>query len=216
MAVVQNPITGRTRKSFSTATFTKIFNQNVMRSKPTQVANPKTLNQTSQRTAFKNCVQFTKEVLAAVKLGFKYVGSEMSPYSYSLKENQNIAVTGVAGSRVFDKTKFIASKGSLLGLDFDNTFIADDTGDVTLTWLPQSNGPDCDQGDLVQVIAYHETTGYVAYFKDKCQRQQEDIGVLQLPVVADMSKYHLIVFLTPSSAIAKKRTSNSQNILLSV
>lgn len=216
MAVVQNPITGRTRKSFSTATFTKIFNQNVMRSKPTQVANPKTIGQTSQRTAFKNCVQFTKDVLNAVKLGFQYVGSDMSPYSYSLKENQNIAVTGVAGSRVFDKTKFVASKGSLLGLEIDSATITDDTGDVTLTWLPQSNGPDCDQGDKVQVIAYHETSGYVEFFKDKALRQNEDIGTLQLPINVDMSKYHLIVFLTPSSAISKKRTSDSQNFWLVV
>ena len=216
MAVVQNPIIGRAKKSFSTATFTKIFNQNVMRSKPTQVANPKSLNQTSQRSAFKQCIQFTKEVLAAVKLGFQYYGSDMSPYSYSLKENQSNAVIGSAGSRIFDKTKFVASKGSLEGLNNLEGLVSDDTGNVTLTWLAQSNGPNSDQGDKVQVIIYHEVSGYVAFHKNVAMRQDDSITSLYVPTNVDVAKYHVIVFLTPSSAIAKKRTSDSQNILLQV
>ena len=216
MAVVQNPITGRTRKSFSTATFTKIFNQNVMRSKPTQVANPKTLNQTSQRSAFNQCVQFTKEVLAAVKLGFQYYGSDMSPYSYSLKENQSNAVVGNAGFRKFDKSLFVASKGSLEGLNNLHGFVTDDTGEVSLFWLAQSNGPNSDQGDKVQVIVYHEDSQYVAFYKDIALRQDEAIPQVIVPTNVDVAKYHVIVFLTPSSAIAKKRTSDSQNILLQV
>ena len=216
MAVVQNPITGRTRKSFSTATFTKIFNQNVMRSKPTQVSNPKTLGQTSQRAAFKQCLQFTKEVLAAVKLGFQYFGSDMSPYSYSLKENQSNAVSGLPGSRIFDKTKFVASKGSLEGLI--NLFGTVDvhTGEVSLAWDAQSNGPNSDQGDKVQLIIYHEDSGYVAFYKNIALRQDEHIPLISVPKDVDVAKYHAIVFLTPSSAIAKKRTSDSQNILLEV
>ena len=216
MAVVQNPIIGRAKKSFSTATFTKIYNQNVMRSKPTQVANPKSLNQTSQRSAFKQCIQFSKEVLPAVKLGFQYYGSDMSPYSYSLKENQSNAVTGSAGSRKFDKTKFVASKGSLEGLNDLQGFVDDHTGEVSLTWTAQSNGPNSDQGDKVQVIVYHEDSGYVAFYKNHALRQDESIPQFTVPTNVDVARYHVIVFLTPSSAIAKKRTSDSQNILLLV
>ena len=187
-----------------------------MRSKPSQVANPKTIGQTSQRNAFKQCVQFTKEVLAAVKLGFQYFGSDMSPYSYSLKENQSNAVIGSAGSRQFDKTKFVASKGSLEGLNNLQGFVADNTGDVILSWSAQSNGPNADQGDKVQVIIYHEESEYVAFYKDIALRQDENVSNFSVPVNVDVEKYHVIVFLTPSSAIAKKRTSDSQNILLQV
>ena len=216
MAVVQNPVIGRTRKSFSTATFTKIYNQNVMRSKPSQVANPKTISQTSQRNAFKQCVQFTKQVLAAVKLGFQYFGSEMSPYSYSLKENQSNAVTGSAGSRIFDKTKFVASKGSLEGLHNLYGVVDAQSGAVSLTWEAQSNGPNSDQGDKVQIIIYHEKSEYVAFYRDIALRQDESIPQISVPTDVDVARYHVIVFLTPSSAIAKKRTSDSQNISLQV
>jgi hypothetical protein len=34
MAIVQNPITGRTKKKFGTAVFSKQFGKNIMRSKP--------------------------------------------------------------------------------------------------------------------------------------------------------------------------------------
>ena len=40
MAIVQNPITGRTRKKFGTAVFSKHYENNTMRSRPIQVDNP--------------------------------------------------------------------------------------------------------------------------------------------------------------------------------
>ena len=42
MAIVQNPITARTKKKFGNAVFSKQFGKNVMRSKPMEVKNPQT------------------------------------------------------------------------------------------------------------------------------------------------------------------------------
>ena len=105
MAVVQNPITGRTRKSFATATFTKNFSQNVMRAKPTQVANPQTIGQTSQREAFAAVNVALKNLIPLIDIGYKNYQGKMSPYSYSSKKSLKSAVSGAAGNRVVDFTK---------------------------------------------------------------------------------------------------------------
>ena len=116
MAVVQNPVTGRTKKSFSTATFTKIYNQNVMRSKPSQVANPRTLGQTSQRTAFANVLTALKNLLPLINIGFKNFQTKMAPFSFASKRSLKEAISGVAGSRVVDFTKLSISGGRLTPL----------------------------------------------------------------------------------------------------
>ena len=40
MAIVQNPITGRTKKTFGTAVFSKQWGKNTMRAKALEVKNP--------------------------------------------------------------------------------------------------------------------------------------------------------------------------------
>ena len=52
MAIVQNPITGRTKKAFGSAVFAKQYGKNTMRTKPLEVKNPKTLKQKMQRSKF--------------------------------------------------------------------------------------------------------------------------------------------------------------------
>ena len=116
MAVVQNPITGRTRQSFSTATFTKVYRQNVMRSKPSQVANPRTISQTSQRAAFANVLTALKNLLPLIQIGFKNFQTKMAPFSFASKRSLKEAVSGAAGSRVVDFTKLSISDGRLTPL----------------------------------------------------------------------------------------------------
>jgi len=56
MAIVQNPITGRTRKKFGTEVFSKHYENNTMRSRPIQVSNPQTEGQVRQRSIFAQTV----------------------------------------------------------------------------------------------------------------------------------------------------------------
>lgn len=52
MAITQNPIIGRTKKSFSENTFYTLNGQNILRSKAVAVANPRTPAQQMQRARF--------------------------------------------------------------------------------------------------------------------------------------------------------------------
>ena len=62
MAIVQNPITGRTRKKFGTAVFSKHYENNTMRSRPMQVSNPRTEGQVLQRSKFAQTVDLIRPV----------------------------------------------------------------------------------------------------------------------------------------------------------
>ena len=81
MAIVQNPITGRTRKKFGTAVFSKHYEKNTMRSSPIQVSNPRTEGQVRQRSKFAQTVDLIRQVLPIVNDAYSYTLKNMSPDS---------------------------------------------------------------------------------------------------------------------------------------
>ena len=81
MAIVQNPITGRTRKAFGTAVFSKHYERNTMRSKPIQVSNPRTEGQVMQRSKFAQTVDLIRQVLPVVNGAYSNTLKNMSPFN---------------------------------------------------------------------------------------------------------------------------------------
>lgn len=70
MAVVQNPLIGRTKQKFSNAIFTTWKGINVIRSKPLTVANPNSPAQQAARSKFALTSIIGKKALSAIKKGF--------------------------------------------------------------------------------------------------------------------------------------------------
>lgn len=161
MAVVQNPITGRTRKSFSTATFTKIYNQNVMRSKPTQVANPQTIGQTSQRTAFSNVNTALKILLPLINIGYKNYQSKMSPFSFASKRSLVEAVSGASGSRVVDFTKLSIADGKMTPLTLVSRTYTPGTGNLNIQFNSNIKNDYDNANDNVAIGIYTPENGYI-------------------------------------------------------
>ena len=81
--------------------------------KTAELPNPRTLGQTSQRTAFANVNTALKNLLPLIQIGFKNFQSKMSPFSFASKRSLKEAVSGIAGSRVVDFTKLVLSDGKL-------------------------------------------------------------------------------------------------------
>jgi hypothetical protein len=117
MAIVQNPITGRTKKKFGSAVFSKQFGKNTMRTKPIEVHNPKTLPQRQQRSKFTMMVALARMVMSFVRVGFKQVAVGMSQFNVFMKSNISTVITGVYPTYTIDFTKLIVSKGTLTGED---------------------------------------------------------------------------------------------------
>lgn len=93
MAISQNPITGRMRQKMSNVVFSTVFGQNVVRSKPLTVRNPRTTGQVNHRDYFTKVVQLCKilkRVEGVAKRSSRTGRSpKMSGYSYLIKGFMN-------------------------------------------------------------------------------------------------------------------------------
>ena len=93
MAISQNPITGRMRQKMSNVVFSTVFSQNVVRSKPLTVRNPRTTGQVNHRDYFTKVVQLCKilKTVEGVAKRSSRTGRspKMSAYSYLIKAFMN-------------------------------------------------------------------------------------------------------------------------------
>ena len=141
MAIVQNPITGRTKKKFGSAVFSKQFGKNTMRTKPIEVSNPKTPLQMQQRTKFKLMVALARMFLGFIRIGFKQVAIGMSQFNVFMKTNISEVIAGTYPNYTIDFTKLIVAKGTLTGAD-SGTAIAAAGRKVTIGWANNSGTGD--------------------------------------------------------------------------
>jgi len=123
MAIVQNPITGRTRKKFGTAVFSKQFGKNTMRTKPDGVKNPNTIGQATQRTKFSTIVALIRQVLPLINQVYAGSLKKMSPFNRIVSINVKNAFTGDPPE--LDHTKVVLC-------DFEGSSVSD----VVLTAQP--------------------------------------------------------------------------------
>lgn len=123
MAIVQNPITGRSRKKFGTAVFSKQYGKNTMRAKPLDVKNPKTVGQVKQRNKFSIVVEMIRQVLPLINEVYAGSLKKMSPYNKVTSINVKTAFVGEPP--VLDHTKVILC-------DFNGSTVRN----VTLTGQP--------------------------------------------------------------------------------
>lgn len=70
MAITQNPLIGRAKQSAGGMTFTTWKGKNVLKTKATSVANPKTEGQLTQRAKMTALVSIFRAASAAVNIGF--------------------------------------------------------------------------------------------------------------------------------------------------
>jgi len=166
MAIVQNPITGRTKKKFGTAVFSKQFGKNVMRSKPIEVKNPQTVGQVTQRNKFATTVDLVRQVLPLIN--DVYAGSlrKMSPFNKITSINVKNAFAG--DPPVINHTKVVL-------YDFDGSTL----NSVTLTgqpnqvmdiaWDPNTQNPD-ELASSLTFVLFNCTTNKAMIYPDAATR----------------------------------------------
>lgn len=87
MAIVQNPVTGRSKNAFANAIFTTILGKNIMRSKPLKVANPRTIAQQKNRKKISYLSEQAKSLKSAIDIGYKKAALYMYPRNKFTSEN---------------------------------------------------------------------------------------------------------------------------------
>ncbi len=156
MAIVQNPITGRSKKKFGTAVFSRQFGKNTMRTKPVEVSNPKTLAQRQQRSKFSLMVALSRMFMPFIRLGFKQVAVSMSQFNMFMKTNIYDVITGAYPNYAIDFTKLIVSKGTLMGVE-DGAAAAAAGKLVNISWTDNSGTGDAQATDkALQLIINYE------------------------------------------------------------
>ena len=161
MAISQNPITGRMRQKMSNVVFSTVFNQNVVRSKPLTVRNPRTTGQVNHRDYFTKVVQLCK-ILKRVEGVAKRSSRtgrnpKMSAYSYLVKGFMN------AEDRTTTPYKPIwpnvdLGPGEIGPVEFTATV---DMDDLEIRWDPNYEAINASNTDvLVMAIVDFETMEY--------------------------------------------------------
>ena len=175
MAIVQNPITGRTKKKFGTAVFSKQFGKNVMRTKPMEVKNPNTIAQSTHRSKFSIMVALIRQVLPIINTAYAGTIRNMSPFNKIVGINMRNAFAG--DPPILDHTKVVLCD-----------FIGNSVTDVTLTgnpqncmhieWDPNTSDPD-ELASFLTFIFINCTTNEAIIFKDAAARSdiQTDLTV---------------------------------------
>lgn len=189
MAIVQNPITGRTKKKFGTAVFSKQFGKNTMRSKPLEVKNPKTVGQVNQRSKFKTVVELIRQVLPLVNEIYAGSLKKMSPFNKVTSLNVKNAFTG--DPPVLDHTKFRLCDFD--GSSVNNVVLTGMPGQVMdITWDPHTN----EQQELdtpLTFVLFNCNTNLSITFTDVALRSVGSASVTLPPSwVGDQTSLHVV------------------------
>lgn len=192
MAIVQNPITGRTSGKYATAVFAKQFGKNTMRSKADKVHNPKTLAQQEQRAKFSLMVEHARTYMDFIRKGFKQSAVGMSQFNAFMKTNILNVITGTFPSYSIDFTKLIVAKGTLTGAD-GATATAIAGKKITVAWTDNSGTGDALATDRAMILILNKTSKKVV--QDVTTKTRFD-ATMQLTVPAPWVGQQVYVFIS--------------------
>jgi len=200
MAIVQNPITGRTKKAFGSAVFSKQFGKNTMRTKPLEVKNPKTLKQRMQRGKFSTMIAVSRMILKFSRVGFKQIAIEMSAFNAFMKYNINTAISGVYPAYSVNYPNLVVSKGTLTGPDTPTATAA--AGKIiNVDWVDNSGDGDAEATDYALILLINPTKKRV--MADTMTKTRLD-ETFQKVVPADWVGNQVHVYISFMSAAGNK------------
>ncbi len=205
MAITQNPITGRSRGKFATAVFSKQFGKNTMRSKPLQVANPRTQKQMEQRTKFSMMVELSRMFLGFIKTSYNQVAVGMSEFNMFMKTNIANVITGIYPNYSIDFSQLLVAKGTLTGVE-NGAATAAAGHLINLTWADNTGISDALATDNAMALVINYDKGAVA--QDMTTKSRAD-GSLSLTVPSAWVGDKVEVFLAFISETKDKVSDSS-------
>ena len=163
MAIVQNTLIGKTKKSVGGTTFTSWKGRNVLKSKAVSVSNPKTAGQKKQRLQFSGTTKFyAKNKIALMTLFNRFAGNITSANKFTMLNIKNFMVT----TEAIDTTKVenmifgVGSMGDFLpGVD---PSVASGTA-ITAKFTYVANPTTANIGDMLRVFGLNASTGELRF-----------------------------------------------------
>lgn len=146
MAIIQNPLIGRSKNKLGNSVFSTQFGKNVLRSKPLKVKNPRTPKQVEQRKKFKAMVFLFRKLVPIINEAYGHSVKGMSPFNKMLSWNMKNAWSNK--QIIWPDVKICDNVGSCVK-NVSSTSSAGHTLDIT--WM--SNHSQTDVG-LAEGVAY--------------------------------------------------------------
>jgi len=189
MAIVQNPITGRSKNKFGTAVFTTQFGKNVMRTKPLEVRNPKTEGQVKQRNKFTITVDLVRNVLPLINE--IYAGSlrKMSPFNKVTSINVKNAFAGEPPVLDHTKVALCDFEGSSVN---SVTLLAQPNQAMDVSWDPGTSIQE-ELDSNISFVLFNCSSNKAVIYRDVAPRS-DGYATVVAPVywVGEMTALHIL------------------------
>lgn len=182
MAVVQNTLIGKSRQSIGGATFSTWKGINVLKTKPTSVANPQSDKQMMQRSALQQMVAIYRIVSIGVKKGWKKYATQKSEYnaftSNALKNAFNFDTPPVAelNPELLKITNGTITSGNE---EFAAVVTAPDT--MEIDWVASLAGNQAASDEVQVAVISSDATRVKAILIDKQGRSDNTYTLTSLP-----------------------------------
>lgn len=183
MAKVANVLIGKASGSVGGTTFSSWRGINVLKSKPTIVANPKTDSQLAQRAAFSFIVAVFRIMVGVLQLGFKEMAVKMSAFnaysSHNLKAAMDLSSPPTA---TFKPADFKISKGTISDTALSTVVADDGDGTVSITYSNTASLPGQSATDKPLIAVYNEDKDA---WTSKVETAVRSTGAASIPLLSD-------------------------------
>lgn len=201
MAIIQNPLIGRSKGKMGNAIFTKMYEKNVLRSKPIEVHNPRTAKQMKQRGLFKATTSLASQLLCVIRDGFSEV-KNMSGYNAFTKENLGKSVLRENEDIVINWKDLVIAKGTAVSLRSVETTAVGEIG-LEITWAYEEGLCDGTKDDIINVIAIDKETGNVELINDTATREDKELTITLTEAIEGYA-----IYLYVAEEDTKKRSNS--------
>ena len=211
MAIVQNPIIGRSKGSFGNAVFSKWKGKNTLRSKALEVANPQTDLQMKQRAKFAILVALYRQFAGIFKAGFRELAVGMSEFNAFQSANlKNSFLSWSGSSWVPNFGALVVAKGSLDVTDFVSVVGSHGNSTINIVF-PSTVTGNQSNGDDIRVLVVKDNSDEIAVVNTS--RSAGSVAVGLPTAAANGDTYHCYIFaISPDG----RKVSDSQYHLLAV
>ena len=202
MAIVQNPITGRSSGTYAGAVFATQFGKNILRSKPVSVSVSQSDASKLARQKFKALAAAVKELSPALNTFFKSKEFNMPVTSYFIGQAYDRAVSGTLGNVVVDYSKLVVPADSLRLAEHIELSIGQNILDVTI--IQPAIGNIIGTDNTLDLACYNATTGKLVAVKTGLSASA---GIFSFESPLILSANDMKIYAKPSKSVKFKGSS---------
>ncbi|QIA08259.1 DUF6266 family protein [Draconibacterium halophilum] len=158
MAKVANVLIGKSSGSVGGTTFSSWKGINVLKAKPTVVANPQTDKQKAQRAAFSFMVGLYRTLVAVIVIGFKELAVKKSQFNAFQSANLKAAFDlSAPPAATLLPAEVSISKGTIADTPIDTVVASEAANTVVFNYADTANDPGQSAGDKPLMVVFNET-----------------------------------------------------------